>query len=244
MTSLGLAGSSSRADETKFDQKAIGVLKQASDLFKNAKSFHVDAKVEFTGTNDKGKRVVRSEGCCDVEQPNHFAYRMQRKGEDGGVSLICDGKNLFASGKLMKQYTQSPAPEDLSKMGASVMVLDIRNTGMLFQNVIADDPYEQLMNGVNTCVYAGKEKVDDVPAHHLKFTQDAFDWEMWIAAEGMPLVLKMHANSSQPGAASFDVAEWYHNWKFDQPLDKETFTFSPPTDAQKVQNLDANLEKK
>ena len=37
-----------------------------------------------------------------------------------------------------------------------------------------------MMDGVRTVTYAGTEKRDNVECHHLKFTQDDFDWEMWV----------------------------------------------------------------
>jgi hypothetical protein len=239
-----LTGAETRSEEVKLDKKATDILRQASDLLKNAKSLHVDTKVSYLETGKKPNRVIHSEGLCDVEQPNHFSYRTRRTNEEGGVSVVCDGRSLFTSAKQMKQFTESRAPHDLSKMGMTVMFLDMRNTGMLLPNVIAEEPYEQLMNGVTIGTYAGKTKVGDVPAHHLKFSQDNFQWEIWIAAEGKPLVLKMHTHGPMAANVSFDVAETFDNWKFDEPIASETFTFSPAKDAKKVQNLDGNMEKR
>ena len=39
----------------------------------------------------------------------------------------------------------------------------------------AADPYEKIMEGVKTAMYAGQETLDGGKAHHLKFTQDQFD---------------------------------------------------------------------
>jgi hypothetical protein len=245
MVASARAGAGMLADDSKLDQKALAVLKQASEFFKNPKSFHVDMTVASSTSNASKKAVIQSEGCCDLQQPNHFAIRMRRTNEDGGVCVVCDGKNVFTSATKMKQFTKSPAPADLSRMGATMMVLDPRNTGILFPNVLAEDPYEQLMSGVNSCAYAGREKVGDVPAHCLKFAQDAQNWEIWIAAEGKPLVLKMHSKVTTGDGGSLDIAETYSNWKFDEtPAGGSTFSFSPPKDAKKVQNLDANMEKK
>jgi hypothetical protein len=244
MVGLAPTGASQPADDSKVEKKATDILKQASDLIKNAKTLHMDTKVVFTLEDGQGKRAVHSEGSCDLEQPNHFALRLRRAGAEGGVNCVCDGKSLFTSAIVMKQYTESPAPADLYKMGAALMTIDMRNTGMLLQNVLGEDPYEQLMDGVNTCAYAGKEKVGDAEAHHLTFTQDAFNWEIWIAAEGKPVVLKTHSHGDTGNGGRFDLVESFANWKFDEAPAKDTFTFSPPKDAKKVQNLESGVEKK
>jgi hypothetical protein len=240
------AGVFSRADSIKLDNKATEILKQAGDLFKNARSFHVNSKLTYTLTTGQGqKRVIHSEGTCALEHPNHFAYRVRRTNDGGGgVSVVCDGKRVFTSGMQMKQFTESPAPSDLSKMGATLMVMDVRNTGILFLNVVSDEPYEQLMNGVNACGYAGTEKVNNVQAHHLTLTQDNLNWEVWIAAEGKPFVLKMRTFGPMGNGGTFDVTEKYQNWQFDGTLAPEIFAFSPPQDAKRVQNLDTTREKK
>jgi putative intracellular protease/amidase len=137
-----------------------------------------------------------------------------------------------------KQYTQTKAPTDWQEVGMSLLRLGRPNTGMLFVNVLAADPYEQLMDGVNTCSYAGKEKVGAVEAHHLKFSQDQFDWEMWVAAEGKPLVVKMTRTRLGDDGNKITVEELYRNWKLDTPPSKGVFSFSPPKDATKVESLE------
>jgi hypothetical protein len=239
-----LAGAARPAEDEKLDNKAVGVLKLVGEPFKGARTIHVESKVAFTRTDDKGKRVTNSESTTDAQQPNHFSFRSRRVGEDGGVCMVCDGKNLFAATRVMKEYTQTPAPDDLFKMGQSLTVLGLMNTGMLLLDVFSEDPCESLMNGVNTCSYAGKEKVGDAEAHHVKCTQDGFEWEVWVAAEGKPLLLKVHAAGSAGGGATFDLVQTFHNWKFGGAPPKDVFTYTPPPDARKVQNLDGSRDRK
>ena len=48
------------------------------------------------------------------------------------------------------------------------------------------------MQGVKSAKYAGLDTLDGVgKAHHLKFTQDQFDWEVWVAADGDPLIRRV-----------------------------------------------------
>jgi len=67
--------------------------------------------------------------------------------------------------------------------------------------------------------------------HHLKFSQDQFDWEMWVAAKGKPLVVKMTRTRLGDERNKITVEELYGNWKLDTPPSKGVFSFSPPKDA-------------
>ena len=92
------------------------------------------------------------------------------------------------------------------------------------------------MQGVNSCSYAGKDKVNDAPAHHLKFSQDQFDWELWVAAEGKPLVLKVLTTFSNDDRKTV-VTETYKDWKLGDEPGKNAFSFSPPDGAKKVEEF-------
>jgi hypothetical protein len=234
-----LAGEHRGADDSKLDKKVLDIVKQVSDLHKNAKSLHVEASL--SGTAQQGK--FNTEVTFDLEQPNRLAVRSRHKDDkSAGLTLVCDGKVLLAYAAKPKHYIETEAPADLHEMGATLFRLGRPNTGMLFVNVLAADPYEQLMDGVNSCSYVSKEKVEDVEAHHLKFSQDQFDWEMWVAADGKPVVVKMR--SIRPGDGNkFIVEELYRNWKLDAPPGKNLFTFSPPKDATKVDSLEDDLSK-
>jgi hypothetical protein len=89
------------------------------------------------------------------------------------------------------------------------------------------------MFGVNTGVYAGIERIHDRPAHCLRFTQDDFNWELWVAAEGKPVVLKMRSTFPR-GDQQVVIVESYKNWKIDAAQPADSFKFKPPDDAKKV----------
>jgi len=241
LTALVLAMAVLRAgadDDKKSDaiqKKATDIVKQVGDLHKNAKSMHAEASVVTDAESDGQKRQVKSEAVFDVQRPNHFAVRTRMDGKaDAGRDLICDGKKLYIVDKGLKQYTQDDA-EDLQGIGRQLLgQLRTPATGILFQNVLADDPYDQLMEGVTDATYAGKEKVDGQEAHHLTFEQPGMHWELWVAAEGKPWVLKARTVFDRGEQGKAVTVETYKNWKVDETPAKEAFAFTPGEQAKKV----------
>jgi hypothetical protein len=220
------------------DKKVVDIVKQTGELYKNAKSFHAEADIVTTGGSGSDKRDIKVKAVYDIERPNHLSLKTQVNGDPAkGPDVIADGKKLTIFGKSRKQYTEEIAPEKLEEVGRILLNIGPTLTGMLFANILADNPSDMLMDGVNSCSYAGKEKVDDTPVHRMKFSQNEFDWELWVAAEGKPYILRMIRIADEPGG-KVTTTETYKNWKLDGEIAKDTFTFSAPKDAQKVDEFD------
>jgi hypothetical protein len=228
------AGADDAKQANNLDKKVLDLVKQAADVYRNAKSLHVEAEVNTQIEDGEQKRQIKSDAVYDMEKPNLFSLKTRLNGDvNAGPDITSDGKKLFIHAKRLKQYTEDDAPEELSAMGRVIPQFGHPTTGMLFQNLLTDDPYETLMDGVTSCSYAGKEKVDDKEAHHLKFEQPGLNWELWVAAEGKPLVLKAaSAQTTENGKAN--TVETYKNWKLDSSPAKETFSFATPEGSKKV----------
>jgi len=244
---LAVVGPSARADDKAkgqdtIDPKVVDIVKKAGALYKDAKSIHCDVALEITVDGENQKQQRKPTGTYDIERPNRLSLRRHgADGDKGDLHFVADGKKLFVLRPDIKQYTTDEAPDSLADIGQNL--LRIRPTsGMLFQNVLAEDPADALMDGVNSCSYAGEEKVGDTPAHHMKFVQDQFSWEMWVAKEGKPLVLKMK-NIRENDNGKVVAVETYSNYKIDAPIAKDVFAFTPPKDAKKVDEFPESSER-
>ena len=228
------------ADDKKTDdleKKALDIVKQVGDLHKNAKTMHTEVQVVSEIDDGSGKKQVKSTATHDLQRPKHFAMRTRVDGDaQAGPDLISDGKKVFVHAKKQKQYTEDDCL-DIADLTTTILPLGMPFTGMLFQNVLGEDPEKALMEGVTACSYAGKEKVNGTEAHHLKFEQPGLKWELWVAAEGQPFVLKAHS-ALDANDRKITTTETYQNWKVDVPPSKEAFTFTPGNDAKKVQSID------
>jgi hypothetical protein len=224
--------------DDEIDKKVVEIVKRTGDLYKNARSLHAEGDFVSTVASGGEKRDIKVKAVYDVERPNHLSLKTQVDGDPAkGPDIIADGKNLTIFGKSRKQYTQEIAPEKLEEIGLIVLQVGPTLTGMLFANILAENPSDMLMLGVNSCSYVGKDKVGDASVHRLKFSQDGFDWEMWVAAEGKPYVLRMIRITDGP-EGKVTTTETYKNWKLDGEIAKDTYTFSPPKDSQKVDEFD------
>jgi hypothetical protein len=218
----------------ELDARVVKIVKQAAALYRDARAMHADAEVETTVTQGKEERKIAITAGVDFRRPNQFALRSRHaKDADAGLEVVCDGETLYAHARRLKQYTEAKAPADLAAVGKALTRFGHPATGMLFQNVLAEDPDDMLLDGVTSCAYVGQEKVGEAKADHVKLKQPDLEWEVWVAAEGKPFVLKVVTRTASEEAKVVTV-ETYTKWKVDHKPDEGTFKFVAPADAKKV----------
>ena len=220
------------------DAKTLEILKKTGALYKDAAAMHaellIDGVFDLEGQN---KREIKVRGEIDFKRPNLISIRTTGITDSNlGAEVVSDGKNLSTHLRRTKQYTEKKAPENLAEIGRIILPLGQATTGMLFQNVLAEDPTDQLLEGVTEGKYAGMDKVGDKPAHHLTFKQPNLDWEIWVAAEGKPFILKAKSQMELPNGKLSSV-ETYSNWKVNPTFEKDPFQFKAPEGAKKVERL-------
>src|SRR5262249_39096679 len=145
-------------------------------------------------------------------------------------------------------YSQSAAPKSLDELLTNPLVAGVGGARGPLLDIFTSDPYKTLMTGVTKTEYAGREKVGAIDAHHLRFAQDEFDWDLWVAAEDRPGAVQVKfemlktfgaaaAANEQLKNAKMTVTQQYDNWRFDGTLPSETFAFTPPEGAKKVDDF-------
>ncbi len=228
-----------RAADDNLDKKVVEIVKKAGDLYKNAKTLHVDGTLVTTVEGDGDKKNLKVTAVYDIAKPAELSIRTKIDGDASkGPDVIATGKKLIVYRKAMKQYMEVDQPGTLGEVGLSLLQQGPSNVGMLFANILGDDPGDLLMDGVTACSYVGMDKVDGKPVHRMKFTQMQFDWELWVASEGKPVVLRM-VSITKAGDSTITTTETYKDWKIDATPAKDAFTFTAPKDATKVDEFGA-----
>jgi hypothetical protein len=244
LLALGVAvhaaqGRDDKKEQNALDPKVVDIVKQVGAIYKDAKSIHVDIGLTVIQDGENKKTEIKTTGSYHIERPNRLALRT-KGGDNGkaGFEYVTDGKQVYIFQRPLNQYMTDEAPASLSDVAVALQQQRYSNTGILFQNVLTDDPAGALMDGVDSCSYAGTEKVGDANAHHLKFSQAQFNWEMWVPTEGKPFVLKIVTTRDADNGKNI-VEERYSNWKIDAPAGKDAFTFTAPDGAKKVEQFDS-----
>jgi thiol-disulfide isomerase/thioredoxin len=228
------------------------LLRQVADVYRKADSFQVDysqtTNVEVLGQ----KQQMVSEMQIVARRPNRLA--MRTKPGSQGVDVVSDGEDLYLSLGQFGQYSKSAAPATFDELLVSpqftMLFVMSGGRGPLLE-LLAVDPFATIMEGVTSAKYVAKEAIDGEETHHLRFTQE-FDWDLWVAANGEPLVRQMSADmgkamaaagQAMPGFGEMKMSslQSYKNWKLDMEPAEDAFAFVPPAGAQEVADLFGGL---
>jgi peroxiredoxin len=243
---LGQPKAPSAKPAPKLDPKATDVIRQMCDYFKAAQGLSVEISRTLTVTAGGKKNEMTSTVQMAVRRPNFVCVSAEQRAAQAPpftITLLCDGKNLYLHFPSMKQYTASKAPADLGAVFTSRDALPLLAQVPLFlDNLLDNNPYDAVMNGVLSTSYAGTEEVAGAQYHRVIFVQDNADVEIWIAAGARPLLLKavMDATKSLksmqgvPADAQMKLTARFDKWAMNSDLPDDRFKFVPPEGAQKV----------
>ena len=99
--------------DDQIDKKVVEIVKQTGELYKNAKSFHVEGRLSASSSGQRQKRDIKVKAVYDIERPNRLSLKTEFDGDRAkGPDVIADGKKLTIYGKARKQYTQEDSPSE------------------------------------------------------------------------------------------------------------------------------------
>jgi hypothetical protein len=175
-------------------------------------------KVEFNGTVDLKAR-----------RPNRLRIDVQsdRKNE----RLFYDGTTFTVFQPTLGYYASFQAPPTLRELvdvleqryGLDLPLADLFRLG-------ADDAQIASIRGATL---VGPSAVKGTVCSHYAFHQADIDWEIWIQDGPQPfprkLVITTTTDKSKPQYASVMT------WNLSPSLDEQTFVFTPPAKAQRIE---------
>lgn len=237
------AGVAAPAGGLSAKPSAEEVIRRVAEFYQRPKSLQVDHVHTMHVQQSGDDRAMTSQSSVVAQRPNLLAMRQQKDGQ--GIDIVSDGKNLYIYVPAMKKYTQAKAASSFEEIARDPVVSGLAGGGPFLLNLLAPDPYQAIMSGVTSSTYVGRETIDGVTAHHLKFSQKDLDWELWVDAGAQPLVLRqavdmtkaLEAMGQVPKGVKLTSVQTYKNWKLDVQPSAEAFAFTAPEGAKKVDSL-------
>jgi peroxiredoxin len=243
-----LVGQAQAADDdaAEIDPKAEKVLRVTADYFQKVKGARVN--VDWTLFNENnGKRGKAEQSYrLTMERPNLLVATVVSG--DQALSVICDGKKLYTIQNAANEYTVEDAPSSMDRIVGKAGVKHFHSLhGMtVLTSLMAAKPYEALLDGVQSVAYLGSEDLEGIKCHHLRFTREALNWDLWVDAGDKPLVHKIAPDimtlmkkqgADIPASVKLELAIAVKNWTIDPALADATFAINLPKGAEKVGSL-------
>lgn len=232
---LGLLVPSHAQDRPQVDPFADQILRRMSESLKAAGtfSFHNDALLDEVTASGQKIQLAQSIDVV-VRRPDRLWATM--RGDLGPRRIWFDGK-VFTLLDLGKGFFGQVAVTG-SVDAALDQMMQQYGVLMPMADLAFSDPYRALTEQVQTGSYLGVSTVEGVECHHLAFTQETIDWQIWIAT-GYPIVpCKVVITYKQEAGAPQYIGR-LSRWDLAAAAPDFLFRFDPPAGAREVDFMKA-----
>ncbi len=150
---------------------------------------------------------------------------------NGSLKIFDVRKRLYVKTPISSHIDEA-MDEVFEKYGISVPISDF----------VYSNPYKVLVENALSGVFVGTHIADRIKAHHLAFTQEEIDWQIWINDGPMPVPLKLVIDYKlEPGSPRYTVR--FTEWNFTPHISKQFFDFHPPNDVTEIDVLPVQYEE-
>jgi peroxiredoxin len=224
---------------------AYKLIKAVSDFHKTMPAASADIKLTITQElPGQPKKESSMKASFAAERPRLFKLHLE--GEQGGITIVCDGQTVWTYLPELKQYMVDSAPvnHEILLRYHDAAPKAMSQLGPLCE-LFRKDPATLILDPVTALKISGTEKVGGVECTWVHGEQENMDWDAWFQKGDKPVLRKytfsplkgMLANVSAENreklkGARLDVTVDY-DWKLDKPAEG-TFAYMPPSGAQKV----------
>lgn len=221
------------------DPKAETVLRQLSDHNKQMKT----GIFRMTDTIDEVQADGRKIQFSHVREFTVVRPGMLKVVTTGDVTsrvLWKDGKTLTVLDRNKNVYAQLPDPGTIDQ--AIDMLQEKYGMSLPAADLLSADVYKTMTDGCNAINYIGIGYAVEEKCHHLAFSRENIDWQMWISIGDKPSMRKIVITYKQlPGEPQYTL----------QLLKRETaikindavFACEIPKGAEKIEVLPVSKGK-
>lgn len=192
-------------------------------------SFDYDATLEVVTREDQ-KLGLASSGSVILDRPDKI--RATRVGGFVNLEMIFDSKTLTLLGKNANLYTQVEEPGTIDHLVDTLR--DKYGRPLPAADLLMSNAYDELMSEVTDVKDLGSGVVGGVECDTFAFRTEQVDWQIWIAQGEQPYPCR-YVIATKGMKLSPQYTIQVRNWKVAGAVAKDTFTFSNPTGASKIE---------
>ena len=231
---LGMAGCATAQEQTNqttvISPRAETVLRSAFEFLSHTRAFSLSAEIWREHVDEAGQKIQFSHAVrMDVKRPD--GLRLEISSPNSARGFWYDGKTLTILDRKHNWYSTTNMPANLDD---AVDAAHDQGIDLPLIDLAMSDPYANATAKVQTGRYYGIATVLGVSCHHLAFTQENVDWQVWIEDGPQPLIRKFVITyKNDPGAPEFTAL--ITHWEMTDRIADSDFVFERPTGATEIE---------
>jgi hypothetical protein len=215
------------------DPHAQEVLRSACQFLAQTPHFGLTAEIWREHVEPDGDKVqFTREVNMEVKRPNSLHVDIHSSYTDRGFWY--QGHELAVLDRKKNFFSTTPMPPNIDEMLNAAH--DQFAIDLPLVDLAVSDPYDNAIQRVQTGRYLGLSSAMGYTCHHLAFTQENIDWQVWIQDGPQPLIRKfVITHKLEPGQPEFTAL--IRGWDMLDRISNSEFAFEPPRGAVRVQML-------
>ncbi len=213
------------------DPRVDQILRAMGNYLKTASEFSFETEVTFDQVLSDGQKLEFGRSAhVSVRRPDGLQANVS--GDLANERVWYDGKRFTLLDVDKAVYSTVDVPGSIDS--ALDHMASVYGVVSPVADVVYSDPYAILIENVTSGVYVGQHIVRGVATHHLAFTQDNIDWQLWVEDGARPVPRKVVIDYKEvPSHPQYTA--WLSNWDFYPRLPDSLFQFVPPNDSRRVE---------
>ncbi len=215
------------AERIPIEPRAESLLKAALGRIAAAQNISFRAEVANDKPLPSGARIQYS-GVISVLARRPNGLRITFDGEQRRTQSWYDGKTFTLLSTDGNAYASCAAPDRLEALFPTLRdkLGFVPPLSMLLRENLVQESLERARTGY----VVGRAMIRGVATEHLAFRGERVDWQLWVAAEGEPLIRRLVITYREEGGIPQYAAD-FTEWDFNARLADADFAFSPPAGA-------------
>ena len=216
---------------TALSDDAERILRAMSDYLAEADQFTFRADVTYDSVVDESY-MVQYGGVAHAAIMRPGRLRAEYRGDERQSTVILNDGSGTIHDIEKNLYSTADVPTDLD--GAMDHLFDTYGFSVPISDFVYSDPYDALVGYVDSGFSLGIHTVGGTPCHHLVFTQETIDWQIWIDAGPQPVPRKLVITYKDEAGFPQYTAR-LSEWNLDAHVSPLYFEFDPPAGADRIE---------
>jgi len=215
--------------------QADHILRSMGDYLEAVQEFSFRAEVVYDSAS-ADRQKIQYGGVADIAVSRPDRLHVIYDGDEKPRRVVIAGGAFTLLDREANVFFQASVPREI---GAALdLIFERYGYSVPIADLVYPDPYETLMGSVQAGSVVGRHLVDGTPCHHLVFSQEGIDWQIWIEDGPAPLPRKLLITyKDEPASPQYSAT--FSEWDLEPRISKDYYEFDPPAGSDEIEFLAA-----
>jgi hypothetical protein len=219
------------SEEDNMDPEARRILAEMCTLLSTAQEFSYrndSFDEELLASGQKVQVAQRAE--VVIRRPDRFWVELINA--KNHRRAFYDGTNVTVLSMNENMYASVPVRDNIDS--TMYFLIDEYGLSLPMSDFFYSSPFDVLTEKIDGGYYLGRQMIQGVQTHHLAFSQETIDWQIWVE-DGKEMVPRRFVITFKADENCTQYVANLSNWDFEPLVSDHLFEFESPDGAVEIE---------